>query len=581
MPLRRWTPQRLVMLRRIRVAASAIIVTAAAVGMFLLTARKTVAITVNGETTTVTTYAMSAQRLLASQGITIKTHDLVESSAGGDKLTDRAVVTVQSAYQTTITIDGQRVPFWTTATSAAQLLGFFEQNEAAAAKVTVDIDNVYNKLTGGLVINEDGPVTVIADGKTTEAPNGKLPAASILDAAGITVGKDDRVSVEHSDGKTILRVQRVTTKRETRTVTVPHGTQTIVDPTLQPGESEIRQEGEDGETLQTYDVTYVDGVKESETLVSETTKKIAVDTIVAVGPAQDTVNDNDSDATGDGSTADDTNGSANDTTGSTGTQSTTDGGGSSQTGTNDTDTGSGNGNTGGSTSANDGNSNSNTGNSTSGSGNTGGDTSSGTTDRTPNGGNSTDSGSDNSSGNTNSNGDGSNSSNGNTNSGNGNSNSSGNTSSGNSNSSGNTSSGNSSDSGNTNNSGNGNSNTGSGSDSGTDTDSSTTARLWHPTAAQAQTYAAGAAAQRGWTGDEWTALLKLWTRESGWQWNAENAWSHAYGIPQALPGDKMATFGTDWKNDAAVQIDWGLYYIAQRYGTPSKAWQHSETVGWY
>ena len=105
-------------------------------------------------------------------------------------------MTVRSAYQTTVTIDGQEVPFWTVATSADQLLGFFEANEAEASKITVNIDNVYNKLTGGLVINQNGPVTVIADGKSSVSPNGKLPAASILDSKGIILNKEDRVSVE-------------------------------------------------------------------------------------------------------------------------------------------------------------------------------------------------------------------------------------------------------------------------------------------------------------------------------------------------------------------------------------------------
>ena len=72
---------------------------------------------------------------------------------------------------------------------------------------------------------------------------------------------------------------------ETRTKVVPFGTQTIVDPSLQPGEVVVRQEGEDGEIQQTYDVTYVDGEKESETLTNETTTKIALDQIIAVGPA--------------------------------------------------------------------------------------------------------------------------------------------------------------------------------------------------------------------------------------------------------------------------------------------------------
>ena len=158
-------------------------------------------------------------------------------------------------------------------------------------------------------------------------------------------------------------------------------------------------------------------------------------------------------------------------------------------------------------------------------------------------------------------------------------NNAGNTGGNNSGNTGNT--GNTGNSGNTGNTGGGtNNNSGSsGSDSGTTTTPS--GRLWHATVAQAQAYAAGAAAQRGWTGNDWDCLVKLWNRESRWLWYTENASSGAYGIPQSLPADKMAAFGANYRDDAAVQIDWGLWYIAQAYGSPSKAWQHSEQVGWY
>ena len=282
---RRWTPRRFVTLRRVRVTACVVSLTLASTLAFGVGARKTVALTIDGETTTVTTYAMSVDRLLQERGVKVKTHDLVESTSPTSMLSNHDVVTVRSAYQTTITINGQEVPFWTVATSAEQLIGFFEQNEADAAKVTVNIDNVYNKLTGGLIINQNGPVTVIADGQSSEAPNGKLPAASILDSKGITLNKEDRVSVEKDNGETILRVRRVTHGEETRTKAVPFGTQTIIDPSLQPGEVVVRQEGEEGEIQQTYDVTYVDGEKERETLANETTTKIALDRIIAVGPA--------------------------------------------------------------------------------------------------------------------------------------------------------------------------------------------------------------------------------------------------------------------------------------------------------
>lgn len=460
---RRWTPQRFVTLRRIRVIACIAATSIALAGSFAFTARKSVALNINGQTTQVTTYAMTATRLLEEQGVDIKTHDIVTTSSG-DQLANHAVVTVQSAYQTTINIDGTAVPFWTVATSADQLLGFFEENQNNAAKITVDIKNVYNQLTGGLVINQSGPVTVIADGKSSVAPNGKLPAASILDSKGIVLNKEDRVSVEKDSDETILRVRRVTHGEETRTSVIPFSTQTIIDPNLAEGQADVRQQGVNGEKTQVYDVTYVDGVAESETLKSETVTSMAIDQIIAVGAAKS-----------------------------------------------DTDKGS--------------------------------DKKSDSAD------------------------------NGKADSGSNNQHESSNNNAGNT--------GNSGNSGNTGNTGGGtNNNSGSsGSDSGTTTTPS--GRLWHATVAQAQAYAAGAAAQRGWTGNDWDCLVKLWTRESSWLWYAENASSGAYGIPQSLPADKMAAFGANYRDDAAVQIDWGLWYIAQAYGSPSKAWQHSEQVGWY
>jgi hypothetical protein len=89
------------------------------------------------------------------------------------------------------------------------------------------------------------------------------------------------------------------------------------------------------------------------------------------------------------------------------------------------------------------------------------------------------------------------------------------------------------------------------------------------------------AAERGWTGYEWTALELLWTRESQWNDRAMNASSGAYGIPQSLPGSKMASAGADWQTNPVTQITWGLDYIAGRYGSPSAAWAHSQAVGWY
>jgi hypothetical protein len=88
-------------------------------------------------------------------------------------------------------------------------------------------------------------------------------------------------------------------------------------------------------------------------------------------------------------------------------------------------------------------------------------------------------------------------------------------------------------------------------------------------------------AQRGWGSSQFSCLVSLWNRESGWNIHAANPSSGAYGIPQALPGRKMASAGPDWENNAATQIAWGLSYISSRYGTPCGAWGHSQATGWY
>lgn len=86
---------------------------------------------------------------------------------------------------------------------------------------------------------------------------------------------------------------------------------------------------------------------------------------------------------------------------------------------------------------------------------------------------------------------------------------------------------------------------------------------------------------RGWDETQFACLDALWTRESNWRVNAENKKSGAYGIPQALPGSKMASVGDDWRTNPATQIAWGLGYISNRYGTPCDAWAFFQARGWY
>ena len=85
----------------------------------------------------------------------------------------------------------------------------------------------------------------------------------------------------------------------------------------------------------------------------------------------------------------------------------------------------------------------------------------------------------------------------------------------------------------------------------------------------------------GWPSSQFSCLDPLWEHESRWSVTAANPGSGAFGIPQALPGSRMASAGPDWQTSAATQITWGLRYIRDTYGSPCAAWSHERATGWY
>jgi hypothetical protein len=88
----------------------------------------------------------------------------------------------------------------------------------------------------------------------------------------------------------------------------------------------------------------------------------------------------------------------------------------------------------------------------------------------------------------------------------------------------------------------------------------------------AQNYARSVLGNYGWGQDQMSPLISLWNGESGWLWWKVNPSSGATGIPQSLPGSKMASAGPDWRTNPSTQINWGLGYIKQRYHSPAAAY---------
>lgn len=80
---------------------------------------------------------------------------------------------------------------------------------------------------------------------------------------------------------------------------------------------------------------------------------------------------------------------------------------------------------------------------------------------------------------------------------------------------------------------------------------------------------------------QFSCIDNLWTRESHWRTHAHNKSSGAYGIPQALPGNKMETYGADWRDNPITQVKWGIHYVNVRYGSACGAWNHFQKYNWY
>lgn len=88
-------------------------------------------------------------------------------------------------------------------------------------------------------------------------------------------------------------------------------------------------------------------------------------------------------------------------------------------------------------------------------------------------------------------------------------------------------------------------------------------------------------AQAGIAQSDWQCAEALVARESGWRVNATNASSGAYGLPQSLPGSKMASAGADWQTNPVTQLRWMAGYVANRYGGWCQANDFQASRGWY
>ncbi|WP_227748181.1 resuscitation-promoting factor [Oerskovia douganii] len=248
-------------------------------------AKKTVELDVDGEITTVSTFAGSVEGLLAEEGVRVTDKDLVAPAVDA-ALSNGADVVVRYGREVTVQTDGQQSDVWLTALDADEALDTLA-DRGTDVRLVASRSGADGRAALPLRLDADGPVNVVVDGQVLTAPDGSIGVNAILDQQGIVLGEHDRVSVardEAADPAVSLVVQRVAVAEVPTVTPIPFETVTEQDANRYADLAPVvKQEGVEGASTKVERVTTVDGVEESRELVSDAVTAEPVTKILVQG----------------------------------------------------------------------------------------------------------------------------------------------------------------------------------------------------------------------------------------------------------------------------------------------------------
>ena len=250
-----------------------------------LATQKQVTVDVNGEETNVRTYAADVAGALNSAGVEVATADLVYP-APGEKLSSGDTVTVRTAKPVAVVIDGVAQEITSTAGTVGELID--QAGVAGHSAVDVDRDQ---PVTHGMNLDVTTPkIVVLRDGgNLTYVSAAAKTVGDLFAARGVTFDTDDRLNVALTDaivpGMEIV-LDRVSTVDRPETVVVEAPAEYVDDDSLDEGEEEVREKGEQGETKVIHRTVTVNGKVESEGVAEEREVKKAKPALIARGTKQ-------------------------------------------------------------------------------------------------------------------------------------------------------------------------------------------------------------------------------------------------------------------------------------------------------
>jgi uncharacterized protein YabE (DUF348 family) len=247
-------------------------------------AQKSLTLTVDGQSRSVSTYAGTVGEVLEEEGLTPASHDVV-LPAENATVSDGDTVVLNRARHLELTVDGVQKDVYVTALSVDEAL---DQLGYRADDLVLSASRSERLPLRGMQLSITTPknITLIADGQQRVVTTTAATAGDLLAEQGIALSPTDRTSLYPTQAlldKMRLQVFRVQVSEVTETTAIPHGRVETQDPNAYKGDETVTVPGVDGQQATTYRVTTTDGVETARQQLNTQLVTPAVDEQVTVG----------------------------------------------------------------------------------------------------------------------------------------------------------------------------------------------------------------------------------------------------------------------------------------------------------
>ncbi|RSZ65659.1 resuscitation-promoting factor [Corynebacterium hylobatis] len=238
-------------------------------GVSVVGAQKDVTLDINGEATELTTLSRDVAGALKAAGVTLGEHDLVYP-APSESLAEGAEITVRTAKPVAVVIDGETTDITSTALTVEDLVGQLD-GLTPAARTAEDGDT---RLTDGMRVDITTPKIVALNdgGKVVYTEIAASTVGDLLNDRGIELGEHDRVTPDLDSPLTKnarVEIERVAVAEETVTESFDAEPEYVDDPESAEGSEKVLVEGAPGSREVTTRITTVNGVESEREQINE------------------------------------------------------------------------------------------------------------------------------------------------------------------------------------------------------------------------------------------------------------------------------------------------------------------------